>query len=322
MIENVLKTTNFNFEELEAKRKKQYDIENKVDIAAVIFIIIIFIIVIVKSIPLETVIKFQYDFIFSVFIIALNIGLVYYVIRRIINAYFNYQKAKFKNKIITKIIKTIDKNNIYKATEYIDRDIFKDSLFVSNYYNVYKGEDYFSCNINWQKIYFSELEVGFKQKSINRTHFKGIFFFTKIEKQFEGRLTIVPKTIKLKKGILSKISDRFFKETEKEEYRQIRLKNDFFDRKFNVFTDNELLSNKLFNSEIMEYLLEIERKFAANIYFSYSNNKIYFAINKYIDIFPIDLETQINEEKITSYYNEFQIYINIILKLSSIISEN
>ncbi len=68
--------------------------------------------------------------------------------------------------------------------------------------------------------------------------------------------------------------------------------------------------------------MKIKKEYNANIYVGLHKKNLYFAINKDIDIFKIDLKKQINEEMITDYYNEFQELTNVIFQLSSILSES
>jgi len=228
----------------------------------------------------------------------------------------------FQESVIKKIMQSFDNSFEYKPNEWIPEQEFKASNFMPNC-DSYRGEDYFFGKFENISLQISQISSSKKMTS-SRTlcFFEGIFITAEFKQPFEGRTTIIPEELVKKIDSISRNM-----------YQSPNIKNDIrlnfndvnveFEKNFGVFTNNaDEAINKIIKGNLINYLLELNKKSERGVFFSFSGQKIYIGFNNSSNIFQIDIKNQVNEENLKKYYSEIILILNNILTIYSILEEN
>lgn len=186
-----------------------------------------------------------------------------------------------------------------------DKTITNSQLFP--FYDNKSGDDYFHGNYQGiQTIISEELltkKVRTKNGSHNVTVFRGVVILLEMNKKFKG------KTIVLKdRGFFN-----IFKRIGGKE--RVKLEDVVFERRFEVFADDQIEARYLLTTAFMERILKVKDAFRGqNIQFSFFDNKLLIAIETKCDMFEVSslFRRTTNRKMIDRAFSQFASVMEII----------
>jgi len=221
----------------------------------------------------------------------------------------------FKSSIIARIIKFVDKNLDYLASDYIDDSDFIRSNIFNIDHNVYVGDDYISGKIGETEIEFSEIfsaysgESGTNSSTYSHLIFKGLFFIADFNKNFTGRIVVLPDKAERFLGRLgSKLQSR-----NRNRSHLIKLEDCEFEKYFIVYGDDQVTARYVLSTNLMNRIMDFKKKTGKSIYLSFVNSKIYLAIPYSKSLFePRLYKTLLDFKPVQEYFENIQLAIGIV----------
>lgn len=226
-----------------------------------------------------------------------------------------------KNKVINQLISLIDESLTYEAESFVPKEIFTESQIIKKN-ATYKGEDLFSGVVNNVSFQFSEVTYDYRSGKRTVTVFEGPFFVVKSPIRFRSRTSVLHDKLENVMGDVG----RFFQSMNVSRINEklIKIDNHEFEKHFAVYTKNEDEAKSILTKNMCDYLVSIKKQFGDlnKVYFSFSENYFYLGIDNRKDIFEVDVSKEITNENIKSFYDEFVNYVNIVLKIHSLLPVN
>lgn len=211
-------------------------------------------------------------------------------------------KKSFENKIKYKIMPAVCNcfgNIKWSQGTYNKDDIFIDSNLIPSWTSAYY-DDIFNGSFKDVKFEIVEARYTVGYGKNRRTIFDGVIVKLDMNKSFNGNTVIIPDSI-----MHISPSSRL---------RHTVLEDPVFEKKFDVFTDDEVEARYLITPSFMERLKNMKTAFFADqVRCAFYRNKILIALNTNRDLFSLCSLT----EPIASEQQYFQLYeeITSILKL-------
>jgi len=256
-----------------------------------------------------------YSFVAMIFMVIVGIVKGLYV-----SEYKKFNK-KFKEIVITKIVKLLGEDFTYKMYSGIARETFKESKLFLQGIDRYSAEDLVDGKVDKTEFIFSEIHAEYKTEHRDKdghrhvswhTIFKGLFFIADFNKNFNGNTVVVPdNSTKLFGG-----ASEFF---QKLSFRGklIKLEDVDFEREFVVYSDDEIESRYILSSSLMERILDFKNKTGKRIHMSFVNSKVFVAVPYSENLFEANLNKSLLEfDTIKDYYNDLIFAISIIEDLN------
>ncbi|GAB4190732.1 MAG: DUF3137 domain-containing protein [Calditrichia bacterium] len=228
-------------------------------------------------------------------------------------------KEKFKNNIVSVIVKSLNENLNYSPYGGITQQEFKRSRLFLTKPDRYKSEDFVEGVIDKTKIKFSEVHAEYKtehrdSKGNKRTEwhdiFKGIFFIADFNKPFKTKTIVLPDTAEKMFG--SYLGSLFQKANISRKEELVKLENPVFEKEFVVYGDDQIESRYILTPDLMEKILELKTSFRKELHISFISNNVHIAI-PYKDLFePSYYKSIIDKSTILEYYQVLSRLINIV----------
>ena len=175
------------------------------------------------------------------------------------------------------------------------------------------GDDFFIGNYNDVSITIAEEKLQEKRYVNKRTKyvnvFKGVCILFDMNKPFKGR------TVVLKDGGIFNTFKRV------SGMQRVQLEDLLFEKKFEVFSDDQIEARYLLTTAFMERVLKMRDLFGGKvIQFSFFNDKVLFAINTSKDMFEpcAFFKNNLNKTQVDLVFDQFYLIFSIIniLKLN------
>ena len=217
-------------------------------------------------------------------------------------------KENYKTEIVSNFVKLVNNNLKYMPKddrEHILSKEFRESKIETNYFNKYKAEDYIEGNLsNNIMLKMADIDV----KNVVRTSkgrsveyiFNGIFAVTTGEKSIDGY-------IKIAKNQILKFEENTSMDSEE------------FEKEFDVFSDNEILTMQILTPDIMESLLEFKNKYDIDFEIVINKNKVYlrFFVRNMFE--PKIFGNSMDKELLLIYYVILDFIIKVTEKINKVI---
>ena len=256
--------------------------------------------------------------IFIIIIVILAISVMYG--RNNTKKYEPYKK-KFKEKIISPIVKSFNQNLEYAYEKRIDENIYKEAEFEK--YISYKSEDLIEGILeNNCKFIMSELVIeGLEQYNGERkytTLFKGLFVKVGLNKEFNTKLYL-RRDIREKEKAFKQDLDKL----------RLQLDSQEFENIFNIYTSNKIVAMQLLTADIMEMLVKFNQEMKYEITIKDNNIYIRFFCGEMFE--PPSLEAfaiassmntkSLDKNILYKYYKMLDFTFELTNKLEKIINE-
>jgi hypothetical protein len=214
-------------------------------------------------------------------------------------------KTKFKKEVVSHIVTYVDENLTYYPDRMITRAEFQKSLFEKYWWqsiDELNSEDYVEGMLGFTAVTFSEIRakyeffVDHEGESLHKTIFKGLFFIVDFNKDFEGFVVVLPKRWSLSKWF-----------TYNQGYgERVNLGIPEFEKKFIVYSDNQITARDILSTDLMRRLLIFRRQLKKPVYLSFVNGTLYVGISIDKNLFePRIFRTLLDY----NYIREFSEYI-------------
>jgi len=208
----------------------------------------------------------------------------------------------YKKEIIGRMVEALVENGRYSPNQGISETTFNESnLFIRP--DRYDSEDLISGMIDKTSFLFAEIHAEEKQSNGKSTHwvtiFKGFFFIADFHKNFTGR-TVVSRNsfFKWKSG-------------------RVKLENVEFEKRFDVFSTDQLEARYLLTPSMMERIIALDDRLGGDIVLSFYNSNVIIAISSSTNHFESSLWSSIdNTDKLQREYNLISSMISIVEELN------
>ena len=194
-------------------------------------------------------------------------------------------RIAFKENVVSEVIKIFDPDWNYSysscisQSEYLESGIFKTSL------DRYKGDDLVTGKIKNTDFKFSELHSEYKttttdskgnRKTTWHTVFKGLFFHADFNKTIKGTTFVLPDTAE---SMFGKFGQKL-QSMNKTYGKLVKLENIEFEKKFVVYSSDQVEARYVLTPKMMEKIVNIKNKYSKNaLRLSFVGSRVYCAIS-------------------------------------------
>lgn len=220
--------------------------------------------------------------------------------------------SEYKLKCLMEVIRNINDGAEYFSKEPgINISIYNEAKFEGREFNNYKSSDYIRIKNKDIIIHLSNMKLNqivYKDMRQNVYNiFNGIYCYVPINKNVER--------IYIKKSLQNLIT----------KHGQINIDDETFEKYFNVFSNNQVLTMQVLKPQVMETMLEFIKKCFIDFEIIIQGDKIHFKFYN-ITISSPEFSSLNNSEKkqkriLYYYYNIFQFVIKMTEYLSKILNE-
>jgi hypothetical protein len=249
-------------------------------------------------------------------IVALIAAIVFLV--RTTISFFKY-RSKFKEEVVSKVIKLINPNFIYNPNKHIELSDVSKSKLVSSKANSCKGDDYVCGKLDKTVFEFSELVAQYKWedtdddgKKVTRSEdlFNGLFFFADFNKHISGETFVVPDRAEKMLGKMGQA----FQTSRKGEL--VKLENPEFEKLFAVFSTDQVEARYVLSPVMMEAMVNIRRKVNHNFYFSFIGERVYCGIDIRKPLFEPRIFKPVSFDDVVFMHSLFELIQVIITEMN------
>lgn len=224
-------------------------------------------------------------------------------------------RDNFKDDVIQKIVSFLepslhyDKNAHILKEEFIWSDIFQKKI------DKFEGNDLVEGKIGDTAVKFSDIhalyKTTYKNKTTWHTIFKGQFFMADLNKEFNGRMVVLPDSAEKLLGNIGTFLQKHNLNREK----LIKLDNPEFEKEFVIYASDEINSRYILTHSMMQNILNFKKRSKKEIYLSFRNSKIFIAISSK-DMFEPNPFKPLNDfDTIKEYYESFALVRGIVDEL-------
>jgi len=225
-----------------------------------------------------------------------------FVFSKKINAY----KNQVKGTIVSDLLKKEFDEVSYHANEGFSREFIADTELVSMG-NIYSSNDLVSGN--YRNVAFKQADVHIQQHtqsgktSTTVTLFKGRWLIYTFNKRFTGFLQIRSNENRL---FGNSKPMRWF--NDKQNTSRIKLENEAFNERFNIYASDEHEAYYILTPHFMEKLLRLDDSLDGNLVVGFIDNEVHLALYNNSDAFEPSIFRPIDDK----YYQEVQNDIELI----------
>lgn len=220
------------------------------------------------------------------------------------NIIIEYRK-KFKELIISKIVFYINNNLKYEDENYEYKQFFQELLVNSSLFRKKPNDiicnDFFVGKISNVESMFCEVQAAYSNYFTDESYsiFRGIFFYGDFNKNFNGKVVLLPNKVDYLKGNI------------------IELEDTKFNKWFVVYGTDEITSRYVLSMSLMERITKFCEDTNKQLYISFVDSKVYIGIPYTRDLFEAKIsETILNEEYILEFYKCIELAVSIIEELN------
>lgn len=226
-----------------------------------------------------------------------------------INAQSKELSGYFKSDIIQPIIKTIHESVDYEPANGISEEAFRKCGLFSTVPDRYHTEDLIKGQV--EKTFFKCAEVHAKERRVthdSKGHrqetwvdiFRGFLFIADFNKNFNGYTVLKRKSLfKIGKG------------------ERVKLEDPVFEKSFDVYSTNQVEARYLLTPNMMEHLLELDRKFPGEITVSFNDSNVILAIPDRTNHFEATVwRSMLDKERLRQEFSTILSLISIVNDLN------
>jgi hypothetical protein len=227
-------------------------------------------------------------------------------------------KKTFKETVMPSLFKAISPELNYDMNRFITADKFDQSQLYKGYYNKYNGEDLIWGNMDGMTVEISEVHAQHesgsgKNRSVHDI-FKGLFIIADYNSGTSGKVVVLPDSSEKLFGGLAKV----FQKMTSGRDQLVTMNNKEFEKAFKVYTSIPGAINEVLTEDMMQKLLDIQRKLNKKIALSIIDDKLYFALHSKHNYFNPKLgRSVLNPALIHGFYNELESIVSLVQDLNS-----
>ncbi len=224
-------------------------------------------------------------------------------------------RDNFKDDVIQKIVSFLEPDLHYDKNAHILKEEFIWSNIFQKKIDKFEGNDLVEGKIGDTAVKFSDIHARYKTTYKNKTTwhtiFKGQFFMADLNKEFNGRMIVLPDSAEKLLGNIGTFLQKHNLNREK----LIKLDNPEFEKEFVVYASDEISSRYILTHSMMQSILNFKKKSNKKIYLSFRNSKIFIAISSK-DMFEPNPFKPLNDfDTVKEYYESFALVVSIVDEL-------
>lgn len=248
--------------------------------------------------------------------VAIHISLILAIIFDLViaisiffNPFFNTYNKDYKSSVIASLVNKYDHNLTFKPDAVMSKMIYDAASFEP--YTEYNSNDYISGLLDnktpfqmsdLHTLYITYDENGNKTK---RTTFKGLFSVSELSQTIPDRIQI-----RLDKKILG---------AEIKDINKITMDSQEFEKYFNVFAKNRVLTMRIITSDLMDYILSFKKENNINFEIIIHDKKLYTRIHC-SNIFEGNiLKNPLDYKTLHTYFSYLDFIVELNKKINHII---
>ena len=218
----------------------------------------------------------------------------------------------YKESIVSKFVTLSNEKLKYRSENIKDVNLlaeYNNANFNQKQYNKYYlnnliegtvGDDTYlkMCNLNLQYVAYAE-----NAKHVENI-FNGMFAYTNIDKNIKSVIKINENKIKFA-----------------EEKNIVNMDNAEFEKYYDVYSEDKILTMRILTADIMEYLVEFRNKYNLKYEIIIKNNRIYlrFFVGEIFE--PRIFKSAIEKEHLYKYYLITKFMIDITAKMNNVLKD-
>ena len=241
-----------------------------------------------------------------------------------LNEQKNLYISEYKNNIIKKMVENMGTTFEYSPNSSLSLNEYYESRIFEHEVDRFHGEDMITGKIDKTVIKFSEMHTEYKKeyrdsKGNKRTEwitiFKGILFIADFNKEFSHYVLVLPDYAERAFGkfgqLLQSLGTKF---SDKE---LVKMENVEFEKLFAVYSPDQVEARYILTPLMMEKLVEFRNKVGKDIYVSFNNSNVYFAVPFNEDLFePSVWYSVLDPAPLAQYYQVIKIMVDIVEQLN------
>ncbi len=221
-------------------------------------------------------------------------------------------KANYKEKIIRKLVMSLNPEWEYLPFDKIDPSIYDNSKIFRTGFDRYTGDDYIIGMVDKTEFEISELHTEYKTRdsedNSDRWHtiFKGLFFHADFNKNLSAETYVLPDTAE---RIFGKWGQKFQGFSSKGEL--VKLENQEFEKEFKVYSNDQVEARYVLTPSMMEAMVNLKKNLPGGhrMNFAFHGSSVYCAIEISKNLFePNIMKSGMNFKDISIFYQ----YLGII----------
>lgn len=194
---------------------------------------------------------------------------------------------RYKNLVVKEILNALVPGCEYDPESHVSPELFRSSELVDEFHE-FSGEDYMEGQFGNLKLEFSEVKAirvdknskGQKKKAVV---FQGLFFSFKLPMNLRQRTLILPDYAE---QILGRNLGRMIqKGTRRSGYDLVQTESLEFEKRYLVYSDDQVRSRVLLRPAVMENLTSFKKKYQQEIEVSIQGSMLYLGIQTHKDHF-------------------------------------
>lgn len=157
-------------------------------------------------------------------------------------------------------------------------------------------------NIDYQRF---QVEV-LKNQAFNYSIFRGLFFRAKFNKFTKFVTVIQPNIMRVNVSSINHGKKQL-----------VKLEDSKFDKYFRVYSENQVNARYILSTNLMEKLVDFRQKAHKNIYVSFVDDTIYFAIEYPDGLFEANLyRSMLSFAPLQEYFEAIQLMLGLVKELN------
>ncbi|MFY0673422.1 MAG: DUF3137 domain-containing protein [Bacteroidia bacterium] len=192
-------------------------------------------------------------------------------------SYASKEKKKyagaFKEKVVKKLVHLLDETWEYEAQGKINERIFKKSKIFRRAYDIYLGDDLIRGAVGKTKFSLCDLYLMKRHETEDGNNdvkvFSGLFAAIDFNKHLKGETFVYPDRAEKTFG---KFAQKLQKNSRGD---LVKLENNEFEKRFKVFSTDQVEARYILTPALMERLVEISKKLGDSISLSFINSHVY-----------------------------------------------
>lgn len=247
-------------------------------------------------------------------VIFVAFALSSYLYRRMVKDYVN----EFKFRIMAPLIKAVDENLHYSATEYIPQYLFSYSGLFKQQIDRFSGNDLVRGNVDGISLQFSYLHAEHESQNTKgqshwETVFQGLFIVADFNKHFKATTLVLPDRAQKSFGDLIggwlQSQNRTYGEL-------IRMDDPEFEKYFVVYGSDQVEARYLLTPSMMKRILDLRHRCKKELYLSFKSEQIYIAIAYRKDLFePSLFGSLLDYKQAIEYIKTLHLAVGIVQEL-------
>lgn len=238
-------------------------------------------------------------------ILGIVLGVVFIIVNSSMKAKLS---GKFKEEITTRIVKDVYPNSRYVPNGGIEFSkmmepgllAYPDRYFAEDYLaSSYDGVDFEMCDFTFQERHVTTDSRG-RTRTTYVTYAKGRYIIIDFKREFNEILKVVE-------------GNNFGVNTSGLE--KIQTESVDFNKKFKVYTSNDLTAFYVLTPQIQLKILELESKFKGSLYLAFMHGKLFVYITDGVSILDINASQKVSMETYKAIESQLLVPAAIINEL-------